>query len=336
MSKKKLIAISFFALTLVAVACFQTNTPSEPDVVVPPDTLVPPVATTEPFGTFRIQLIPEYVDSLGLSTSNAAYTHFTGKMKDGPTCPTEFYKLKQVDESGQIKLFKTSQPFCSDCQSGYTCVADDKCMRQPKALGIGDMTITGIKKGGEPTTLVCEEYPSFDYMFDERPDYPPAAEGDTITISAAGKGSVAPFTIKTRCIAPLVVKNEEIVLDGKDLTIDWVPPEVKGISTMSIRFNLSYHGTVKGEIKCETEDDGSVTIPGKMLDELKSWGTAGYPCVYLTRQSVVYDEASKVQVVVECTITKILKIPGEISCSGDGSGGGVCPEGTTCIDRKCQ
>jgi hypothetical protein len=332
-SKKKFITIGFFALILVAVACFETKSPSEPEIEKPPVT----TTTAEVFGTFRIQLIPEVVDPIEPSNNTRAFTNFIGKMKDGPSCPTEFYKETMV--TGQSKLFKTDQPFCSEkCQSGYKCVGNDSCMRDPKTLSVGNITLTGMKSGGEPITVVSEAFsPKYDYMIvSPYPDYPPAAEGDTITMSAAGSGSVDPFTIKLRCIAPLVVLNGEIVLDGKDVTLEWEPPKVEGVSTISIRFNLSYHGVIKGEIKCETEDDGSVTIPGKMLDELKSYGTAGYPAVYLTRQSVVVDEATKVKATVECTITKLLTIPGEISCSGDGTGDGVCPEGKQCIDRKCQ
>ncbi len=334
MSLKKIIPIGLFALILVGVACFETKGPSDPVVIDDPDdpddTVIKP--TAQSFGTFRVQLIPENPE-----LSNPAYTNFVGMMKDGPIPPLDIFKEQMV--SGQCRLFKKYNPKCSDCSSDGMCVADDSCMSEPNAYSVGNMTLTGMKSGGEPLTYISEPGDrAFDYQISSPyPDYPPANEGDIITFAAAGTGSVEPFTIEVPCIAPLVFLNDEIVLeDGKDITLNWEPPKVAGISTISIRFNLSYHGGTKGEIQCETEDDGSVTIPGAMIDKLKSYGTAGYPCVYITRQAVVVDEKSKAKATVECTITKMLTIPGEISCSGDETGNGVCPEGTHCIDRKCQ
>jgi len=327
-SKRKFITIGFFALTLVVVACFQTNPPSDPDTEDPDI----PVVTTQSFGTFRVQLIPENPE-----LSNPAYTNFVGMMKDGPVPPVDIFKEQMV--SGQWKLYKKYSPYCEDCSSENVCVADDSCMAEPNAYSVGNVTLTGMKSGGEPLTYVSEPGDrAFDYQITSPyPDFPPANEGDTITFSAAGKGSVEPFTMKVPCISPLIVLNDEILLEnGKDIVLNWEPPKVAGISTISIRINLSYHGGTKGEILCETEDDGSVTIPGAMLDKLKSYGTAGYPCVYITRQAVAVHEGAKAKATVECTITKMLTIPGEISCSGDATGNGVCPQGTTCIDRKCQ
>jgi len=305
-SLKKIIPVGVFGLILVVVGCFETKPPSSPED--------PPVITTaaQSFGTFRVQLIPENPE-----LSNPAYTNFVGMMKDGPVPPVDIFK--ETMASGQCKLFKLNNPLCQNsCPSGYLCVADDSCMREPSAYSVGNITLTGMKSGGEPRTYVSEPGDrAFDYQINSPyPDYPPAKEGDTITFSAAGKGSVEPFTLKVPCIAPLVILNDTIKLeDGKDITLNWEPPKVAGISTISIRFNLSYHGGTKGEIQCETQDDGSITIPAAMIDKLKSYGTAGYPCVYITRQAVVVDEAAKAKATVECTITKILTIP---------------------IDRKCQ
>lgn len=321
MSLKKFTIIGFSALVLVVVACFETKGPSGPEIIEPP-------VATQSFGTFRVQLIPENPE-----LSNPAYTNFVGMMKDGPIPPVDIFT--QTMDRGQCKLYKTQVPFCQEpCQNGYLCVANDSCMREPSAYSVGNITLTGMKSGGESKTYISEPGDrAFDYQISSPyPDYPPANEGDTITFSAAGKGSVAPFTLKVPCIAPLVIKNDEILLeDGKDITLNWEPPKVAGISTISIRFNLSYHGGTKGEIQCETEDDGTVTIPAEMIDKLKSYGTAGYPCVYITRQAIAVSEAAKAKATVECTITKMLTIPGLISCSGN-----TCPEGKTCIDRKCQ
>lgn len=330
MSLKKIIPIGLFAMILVGVACFETKGPSGPGGTEDPgDTLIKP--TAESFGTFRVQLIPENPE-----LDNPAYTNFVGMMKDGPIPPVDIFKEEMV--SGQFRLYKKYNPYCEDCSSDNVCVANDSCIPEPNAYSVGNMTLTGMKSGGEPREYVSEPGDrAFDYQISSPyPDFPPADEGEIITFSAAGTNGVEPFKLEVPCIAPLEILNDEMVLDGKDIALRWEPPKVAGISTINIRINLSYHGGTKGEILCDTEDDGSVTIPGAMIEKLKSYGTAGYPCIYVTRQAVVVDEASKAKGSVECTITKMLTIPGEISCSGDETGNGVCPEGTYCIDRKCQ
>lgn len=321
MSFKKIIPLGLLAVFLVVVACFESKNPSGPD---DPDK---PTSTKQAYGVFRIQMIPE-----DTANDNPAYTKLTGTMADGPVI--EDVKYIETMSSGQSKLFKRYVPFCENCPDGFKCFADDSCLADPNKYSVGNVTLSGMKSEGVAMDFVSVPGDvRFDYqLVSPYPDYPPASEGDMITLSAAGKGSVKPFTIKVPCIAPLEVSNEEVVLDGKDITLKWEPPTVAGISTMSIRLNLSYHGGKNGEIICETEDDGSVTIPGDMIEKLKSYGIAGYPCAYFTRKSVAIDTAANAQVIVQCEITKELQIPDLISCTGEG-----CPEGMTCgDDRRCR
>ena len=110
-----------------------------------------------------------------------------------------------------------------------------------------------------------------------------------------------------------------------------MPPTIAGVSKIYIRINISYHGGTKGEIQYECDDNGSATIPGEMLDKLKSYGIAGYPLVDITRKSISSDPDANAKIIVECTITKLLTIPGVHSCDQDED----CP-GQLCIDRRCQ
>jgi hypothetical protein len=314
---KKIISGVFLTLVLVFVSCFESESPSNPPVT----------STTKSYGTFVVKLSP--YDS---ATDNPAYTILEGAMCDGPTPP--IFVFKEAMSSGPCKLFKVDAPFCKDpCGSGF-CVAEDSCMPQPHSISVGKLTVTGMKFNGEKKTYTINPDDFLNYgIVGSYPDYPPTPEGDTITVSASGNGSVPPFTVKVRDIAPLVVSPDELVLEnGKPITVKWTPPTVQGVSTISILIDISYHGGTKGKIEFECDDNGSVTIPGEMLDKLKSYGMAGWPKIEITRQSVAFDEKTKAKVVVQCTITKLLTIPGLISCS-NGIG---CPDGQSCVDQRCQ
>jgi hypothetical protein len=285
-----------------------------------------PNSTAASYGTFRIQLIPE-----NKSMNDPAYTSVLGAMYDGPSPPNIIFQ--EVKSSGVCKLMKAVTPFCSqNCGLGYKCIADDSCMAEPKAIEVGKVTLTGLKYDNKLTPVVMEPLKGNYQMVGVTLDYPPWAEGDTITLAAAGSAAAAAFTLKARGITPLEVLNNEIVLeDGKPITLQWKPPTVHGVSTISVQINISYHGGTKAEIQCECEDNGSLTIPGSMLNDLKSYGIAGYPRVDITRKSVGYDEISKAKVIIECMVTRILTIPGVVSCDRNED----CPN-QNCVDRRCQ
>lgn len=319
MSLKKIISIGLLTLILILFACFESEGPSDK----------PPVSNAQSFGTFNIKIIPEDVEA-----GDPAYTTIVGSMCDGPSPPEIIFK--EVMTSGSCKLMKAVSPFCSEnCVLGSKCVAEDSCMPEPKVISVGNVTVKGMINKGEKTAFTMEPDEYFNYQMVNVPlDYPPFSTGDTITLSAAGSGSAGAFEIKVLGITPLVVLSDTLELaDGKDITIKWEPPAKSGVSKIYVRMNISYHGGTKGEIQCEAEDNGSLTIPGAMLDKLKSYGFAGWPCVYITRRSTGIDEVSKAKAVVECTITKLLTIPGLKSCNNQP---GECPEGQTCVDRRCQ
>jgi hypothetical protein len=205
-------------------------------------------------------------------------------------------------------------------------------MAEPKKIKVGQVTVTGLKVKNQLTPVVMDSTKGNYQVVGITLDYPPCAEGDTIRLSATGSEDAASFSLKVRGITPLEVINDEILAeDGKPITLRWKPPTMQGVSTISVQINISYHGGTKAEIQCECEDNGSLTIPGSMLDELKSYGIAGYPRVDITRKSVGYDEISKAKVIVECMVTRMLTIPGIVSCDRNED----CPS-QNCVDRRCQ
>jgi hypothetical protein len=324
---KKVIFGGLAALILVIGSCLvDEKVPAIPEVINPEDT-----STAQSFGTFRVKLIPE--NNEDPENPDAAYTSIVGVMCDGPTLPEFIFEEKM--KSGPCRLLKAISPYCADCGGlGSKCVAENSCMTEPNKISVGKLTINGFKSSGAKMSFTIEPSNRFAYqMSGVQLDYPPSGEGDTITFSAEGSASAAAFSLKVRGITPLVVLSDTIILeDTKPITLKWEPPKVAGFSTIFVKIDISYHGGTKGQIQAECEDNGSLTIPGPMLDQLKSYGMAGWPTVDITRRSVGVDEISKAQAVIECTVVKLLTIPGLTSCNGND----VCPDGQTCIDRKCQ
>lgn len=282
----------------------------------------------EAFGTFLVQLIPNNPE-----TQTPAHTDVYGTVYDGPSPPEYVFVEKMT--LGPCKLLKVETPQCiPDCGLGAKCIATDNCMPEPDKIDIGIVTLNGLKYNGINMPFTMEANRKLKYLMPQvQLDYPPVQENDTITLSATGSESIPPFTLKVRGIAPLVVLSDSLLLaDGQPITVQWLPPPVSGVSTITVRINISYHGGTKGEIQCQCEDNGSVTIPGVMLDELKSYGIAGWPVVDITRKSSAVDENTGVQLVVETTVTRLLMIPGLQSCNGQGE----CPAGQECVNRMCQ
>jgi hypothetical protein len=277
------------------------------------------------YGVFRIELFPA-----DIQTGDPAYTRVYGTINDGPAPPGIIFE--KVEESGPCKLFKTIIPFCVNCNLGGKCVADDSCQREPSPVNVGKVTVIGLKSNGIKTSFTMIPSKSNYYQLVEKPDFPPFSEGDSIVLQAEGTATIPPITVKTRGVSPLVVTNEEIVFeDGKPVTIKWQKPAIAGVSAMTIRINVSYHGGTKGEIIVDCEDNGEVTVPASMIDKLKSWGIAGYPVAELTRLSIVTIDSMNPGLIIQSTKIKLITIPGLENCDQNED----CTTGR-CIDRMCR
>ncbi|MCO4763281.1 MAG: CotH kinase family protein [Myxococcales bacterium] len=154
------------------------------------------------------------------------------------------------------------------------------------------------------------------------------------TFTAAGSPSAAAFTMRAKGIAPLVVLSKDILVDGKATTLTWEPAKTPSASTISVVFDISYHGGTKGKVVCTTPDSGSLTVPGALLTALIDLGTSGFPKVELTRISAgTTTPAFPVKLIVQARVTQFLSIPGVISCMGQSD----CPTDKTCgHDFKCR
>jgi hypothetical protein len=316
---EKFVVCSFCIFLPVFLFCGEENNPGTV------------TGTAESFGTFLVQLIPE--DS---TTSTPAYTKVLGAMADGPT-PLDLI-FEETMRDGECRLVKRSYPLCQpSCGSNAKCVQTDSCIPYPTKFSVGDVTVSGFKKNGSNIEFTLNPRSlsiGISYqMAGVSLDYPPFTEGDTVTFAAEGTASALPFVLKAPAIAPLKVLTQSgavVLEDGKPIILNWVPPTVPGISRIMVRVNISYHGSNAGEILADCGDDGELIIPAKLVDELKSYGTAGFPVADITRKSVGADADAKAELVLESTVSVFLAYPDMSSCNGDSD----CPGGQTCQDNR--
>lgn len=280
-------------------------------------------------------LVGSFQVSLSFTISGQGYTSVVGKVFDGPT-PNPVI-LEEAAKDGDCTLFTPRVPFCEEpCGGTALCVEDDLCQPYPNAVSAGTVHVQGllttngetsfsmdpIANNYQPTGGIVLEYPAF-------------SEGDEITFDAEGEGEVPAFTLNARGIAPLELLGETIeLLDGQAVNLTWTPPGQSDIGRVKVKLDISHHGGSKGQIKCDTEDDGSLELSGAMLDQLKALGVAGFPTIVIWRETSGSAKipAGRVELVIDSRIEKEVVIPGVISCWEDTD----CPDGMTCqADQQC-
>ncbi|MBN1602320.1 MAG: hypothetical protein JW915_11970 [Chitinispirillaceae bacterium] len=259
-------------------------------------------------------------------------TQFTGKLYDGPIPNTVWDTVKVI---GECKLFAPKQSTCQNCGTGYVCVDDNNCQKEPDTITAGTLTVTGWEnKGATATSTIEATNGTYMPTLDDRPKNPPFSEGETMTITASGNEVVAGFTISAKTISPIEVYNDSIVMNpGEPILLKWKAADNPDNSKMKVVIDISYHGGTKAKIECDCRDDGELEIPAVLLDSLKSYGMSGHPKMELYRQSFGTDPGTGVEVKIEAFMLLWIKIPGLISCSVDSQ----CPDGQVCAgDQRCR
>lgn len=281
-------------------------------------------------GEFGLKLVAPVAAS-GTVGATPGFTDLLGKLYDGPV-PASTVWESDTEESGCV-LRIPRVPFCEPgCGAGAVCVEDDQCLKSPAQLSAGTVTIEGVKTADGKTTLTVEPIRK-NYLSSGLP-YPAFEEGDAIKLVAAG-ADIEPFTIEGTGIAPLEMKSQGpyVLESGKPLALSWTAARSTG-SRIQVKLDISHHGGSKGQIECDVDDDGALTIPAALVTKLKDLGVAGFPTVMVTRsqRSSAATARGRVDLRIYSYVEQGIEIPGLVSCSEDGdcSGGKTCQDDKTC------
>jgi hypothetical protein len=278
-------------------------------------------------GSFQVKATP--------ATSVAqASTAVVGKVYDGPTPSTVVWENPQVD--GPCTLTTPRVPFCTaPCGSSGACVEDDTCRAYPTARGVGSVTVTGVKTtGGDSSFAMTAIANTYQPPSSVSLAYPPFAEGDAVTFSAAGDYFPA-FTLTSTGVAPLALTSASLALStGKALNLAW-QPGAAGNAKIHVKLDISHHGGSKGQIECDSDDTGSLTITAPLITKLLGLGVAGYPTAIITRQALGSSviSAGRVELDVSSIVEQAVTVEGLTSCDADED----CPSGQSCqTDQSCK
>ena len=274
-------------------------------------------------GSFQVKLTAE-------SDLGAANTTVVGKVYDGPTPATVVWESPQVD--GDCTLTTPRVPFCNTpCGGSAACVEDDTCLAYPTARGVGAVTVSGLAASPFQLTAVSNTYQA---PASATLAYPPFADGDPVSVSAAGDYFGA-FSINAKGIAPLVLQSTGLALKtGQALELSWA----KGATSdakIHVKLDISHHGGSKGQIECDTADSGALSVSAALVTKLLNLGVAGYPTVIVTRHSTgsTVIAAGRVDLEVSSVVEQAVTVEGLASCTSDDD----CATGQTCQnDLTCK
>jgi hypothetical protein len=164
--------------------------------------------------------------------------------------------------------------------------------------------------------------------------YPPFAEGDVVTFSATGDYFPA-FSLMAPAVAPLEVPSGDLKLTaGQPLSLSWTPGTL-ATATVHVKLDISHHGGSKGQIECDTADDGSLDISAALVQRLLDLGVAGFPAVIISRHSVDSTNlsAGRVELDLSSVVERLVSIDGLTSCHENAD----CPSGQSCqANQACQ
>lgn len=285
----------------------------------------------------------ELIGSFQVSIEEASSAvEVLGKVSDAALPPVLIWELAQED--GDCQLLLPMAPFCDPGCGAEICQPDNVCVPYPVGQNVGEVTLSGVKlETGESTLVLKEVAKNYQPPAGTRFAFPPFAEGDEVAFHAAG-ADYPGFDVAAPAVAPLSLTSTDFALDeGKAFALTWDAAGDPSASRVHVKLNISHHGGTKGEIKCDTDDDGELTISAEMMTELIGLGVAGFPTVEVTRasRSVASTSRGRIELVVSAFVGHGVSIAGLDSCTATSCDAGSecvpCPEGKTCqSDLTCQ
>lgn len=281
------------------------------------------------------ELVGAFQITMKAPEGEAALTAVSGKLYDGPSPENIVWEVESTAEGCVLSTPRV--PYCSPaCEGGSVCVENDQCQAYPTAYSAGVVTLTGLAtEAGDTSFEMSPIANTYQAPAGTVLAYPPFAEGDPVTLNAAGDYFAA-FSLEARGIAPIALTTDEAIpIDGETgAVLAWTPPDDSSLATVRIKLDISHHGGSTGKIECEVDDDGDFTIPPAMVGDLLALGASGYPTVVVSRVAVGAGEieTGRVELVITSSVERAVAIEGLVSCTDDVD----CPDGQTCqVDLSC-
>jgi hypothetical protein len=251
-------------------------------------------------GTFSVVLNPA-IDETG------PYTSVFGTVYGGPY-PTDVIETT-VAENDACTVYKFSRHSCTGCSTSQTCTGTDVCTDKPSLVSVGEVKLTGV--GGSQVKLSAVNN---NYQYAGDLAYPGFAEGDEVTLTAAGDHYPA-FSVTAQGVAPVELSESTYALSsGSPLTLEWTAGD--GTADIEVELNLSKHGGSAGYLKCAVDDSGSLTIPADLITALVDLGVAGFPQLTVRRSSHAEAQVGSAAVALQVVALAVptLEIEGVCSC----------------------
>lgn len=279
-------------------------------------------------GTFQLL---HTVSSFGNGSS------FLGKVYDGPTPATLVWTVDLVD--GDCRVEVPRAPFCATpCGGSAACVQDGVCQSYPTSKNAGPAQLSGALTGtGTPETFTLTPVVNaYQVPGTVTLAIPPFADGAMLTFAATGSSTHVPFSLSTRGVAPIALdKTSYTLATGTALEVRWTPGSASTAARIEADVDISHHGGIRGQILCDTADDGSLTIGAGLVTRLINLGVSGFPTIVVRRVKTgnTLVPAGRIDFKALSQTEVKLDIPGLVSCTDTTD----CPMGQTCQpDLRCQ
>jgi hypothetical protein len=282
---------------------------------------------TGTFPLINVELVPAIL-------GNVAYTQVIAYPWDGPQVPESFVTDGEVES---CQVLKASAASCSPaaCDAlAVACIGNNQWARKPVKVANGNLGFAGLalQSGGTSFTLspVANMYQA---AGPTEVAFPPCTPGADVSVTG-GAGTANVYSLTAKCIETVVVTSVEPVLfeRAKPAQFNWTPGSVSS-ARIAVEIDISHHDSLKGLIRCDVPDTGSLTVDASLVTKLIDYGTAGFPDVSFTRHSTSTTAAGigTATLDVKSSTTVQLQIPGVISCSDTLP----CATGQ-CVGAKCQ
>ncbi len=195
------------------------------------------------------------------------YAEVGAVLRDGPDPSFHVVTL----EEGECRLYELAIGFCDPaCSAGETCTATGDCVPYPASISGGTIAVSGL--GGHPDPIEMQPQDGSPGTYEGPFVLPADLFGPDDRIVAAVAGDVFDaISFETRGVARLETTLTDAGLQmrgGEDAEVAWTAGPAPGACVqMVLPFRNRSHGLPADAIvRCESPDDGSLTVPRSIVE----------------------------------------------------------------------